>query len=201
MLKIIIFCLCVFSNLVLAITPQIDLEQRLNKVNSFSANFLQKVVDPENENLMRASGTILVKRPNLFKWETLEPEENLVISNGEVVWFYNPFVEQVTITWLSQVINGTPLALITKNKTKLWEKYNISRDGDQFSLIAKDKQIGQKLIIRVDKQGRIENFAIVEQDGQKSNFELQDFNSKVNTLENDFEFNIPDGVELDDQRD
>lgn len=39
-----------------------------------------------------------MKRPNLFNWHMTSPDESVLVSDGQTLWFYNPFVEQVTAT-------------------------------------------------------------------------------------------------------
>ena len=43
-----------------------DLQQRLNKVNSFHASFSQKVTDGSGANVQDGEGELWVKRPSLF---------------------------------------------------------------------------------------------------------------------------------------
>ena len=43
-------------------------------------------------------GELWVKRPNLFNWHMTSPDESVLVSDGQTLWFYNPFVEQVTAT-------------------------------------------------------------------------------------------------------
>lgn len=62
-------------------------------------------MSPDGETLVNGSGTVAVKRPNLFRWDTQKPDENLLVSDGKTVWYYNPFVEQVTAMWLKMPLN------------------------------------------------------------------------------------------------
>ena len=81
-------------------TPQQTLSSRLDKVNAFSANFTQKVISPDGEILVDGTGDLSIKRPNLFRWDTKTPDASLLVSDGKTVWYYSPFVEQVTAMWL-----------------------------------------------------------------------------------------------------
>lgn len=35
-----------------------------------------------------------------FNWHMTQPDESILVSDGKTLWFYNPFVEQATATWL-----------------------------------------------------------------------------------------------------
>ena len=68
------------------------LKDKLNTVQGFSSSFTQDVVDADGNVLQNSSGTLAVKRPNLIYWETKAPDETLVVSDGETLWFYNPLL-------------------------------------------------------------------------------------------------------------
>lgn len=53
--------------------------------------------------------------------------------------------------------------------------------------------------MKVQPNGEITEFAVVEQDGQKSRFELGNVKN-VSPSPSLFSFTVPEGVELDDQR-
>ncbi|KLU19585.1 lipoprotein chaperone, partial [Proteus mirabilis] len=46
-----------------------DLQQRLNKVNSFQANFSQTVTSNEGSLIQKGEGNLKVQRPDLFNWQ------------------------------------------------------------------------------------------------------------------------------------
>ena len=77
-----------------------DLKSRLDKVSSFHASFTQKVTDGSGNAVQDGQGDLWVKRPNLFNWHMTQPDESVLVSDGKTLWFYNPFVEQATATWL-----------------------------------------------------------------------------------------------------
>lgn len=181
-------------------TPQLELSTRLSKVNSFSADFKQKVISPEGDLLVEGEGDVAIQRPNLFRWNTVMPDENLLISDGKTLWYYSPFIEQVTAMWLKDATEQTPFVLLTRNSSADWTKYNVAQTADTFTLTPKDRTSSMgKFVVTVAKSGEVRGFSVVEQDGQRSNFTFSKFSGK--TLTRDlFTFTPPKGVELDDQR-
>lgn len=177
-----------------------DLQERLNKVNSFQASFSQKVTSPEGDLIQEGVGELWLERPNLFNWNMTSPDESVLVSDGKNLWFYNPFVEQVTVTNLSDATQDTPFLLITRNDPRDWKQYSIIQQGNTFDL--KPKQTNGTLkgfSITVSPQGTIEKFAAVEQDGQTSTYQLKEQkNGHVDPSK--FKFTVPKGVTLDDQR-
>ncbi|WP_081045089.1 outer membrane lipoprotein chaperone LolA [Photobacterium kishitanii] len=183
-----------------AATPQQALSSRLDKVNAFSANFTQKVTSPDGEVLVNGTGDLSIKRPNLFRWKTATPDESLLVSDGKTVWYYSPFVEQVTAMWLKDATEQTPFVLLTRNSASDWSKYNVAQLADTFTLTPKDKTSSMdKFVVTVSKAGAVRNFSVIETDGQRSKYVLSDF-KRTTPAASLFTFTLPKGVELDDQR-
>ena len=68
---------------------------------------------------MEGEGTVEIARPSLFRWSTTFPDENLLVSDGKTLWYYSPFIEQVSIYWQEQATEQTPFVLLTRNQGNL----------------------------------------------------------------------------------
>ena len=66
-----------------------------------------------------------------------QPDETILVSDGKTLWFYNPFVEQATATWLKDATGNTPFMLIARNQSSDWQQYNIKQNGDDLVLTPK----------------------------------------------------------------
>ncbi|BBM64367.1 outer-membrane lipoprotein carrier protein [Vibrio alfacsensis] len=177
-----------------------ELNKRLAMNEGFSADFSQQVISPEGETIMEGEGSVEIARPSLFRWSTTFPDENLLVSDGKSLWYYSPFIEQVSIYDQAQATEQTPFVLLTRNRASDWDNYTISQKGDQFTLVptAIDSTQGQ-FQINIDTKGVVNGFNVIEQDGQRGLFEFS--NVKLGKPKADrFTFTIPDGVEVDDQR-
>ncbi|MGF1737133.1 outer membrane lipoprotein chaperone LolA [Photobacterium satsumensis] len=204
MIKKVLLSMLVASPLLLAgqalANPQQELSTRLGKVNAFSADFKQTLISPEGDLLGEGEGDVAIKRPNLFRWNTVMPDENLLVSDGKTLWYYNPFIEQVTAVWLQDATEQTPFVLLTRNSSADWQNYNVSQTADTFTLTPKSGASSMgKFVVTVAKSGEVRSFSVVEQDGQRSNFKLSKF-KKQTPASSLFTFTPPQGVELDDQR-
>ncbi|MEA1064632.1 outer membrane lipoprotein chaperone LolA [Erwinia sp. HR93] len=176
------------------------LKSRLDKVASFHASFTQKVTDAGGAAVQEGQGELWVKRPDLFNWHMTQPDESVLVSDGKTLWFYNPFVEQVSASWLKEATSNTPFMLIARNQTKDWQQYDIRQQGDSFELTPK-KEGGnlKQFTIDVTASGTIRQFSAIEQDGQRSNYQLTaQQNGAVDMSK--FTFTPPKGVTVDDQR-
>ncbi|MGR5067254.1 MULTISPECIES: outer membrane lipoprotein chaperone LolA [Vibrio] len=183
-----------------AASPKDELSKRLAMNEGFKADFSQQVISPDGETIMEGEGTVEISRPSLFRWSTTFPDENLLVSDGKTLWYYSPFIEQVSIYDQEQATEQTPFVLLTRNRASDWGNYKIFQKGDQFTLIptAIDSTQGQ-FQINIDIKGVVKGFNVIEQDGQKGLFEFN--NVKLGKPKaNRFTFTIPEGVEVDDQR-
>ncbi|WP_105902350.1 outer membrane lipoprotein chaperone LolA [Vibrio gangliei] len=189
-----------FASASVLAAPKDELNTRLTKNDGFSANFTQKVTSPEGEVLLDGQGTADISRPSLFRWKTTSPDETLLVSDGKTVWYYSPFVEQVTILSQEQATAQTPFVLLTRNRASDWANYTVTQSNDTFTLkpAAKDSTVGT-FQIKITPQGVVQAFNVIEQDGQQSQFVFTNFTMKkpASSL---FSFKVPKGVEVDDQR-
>ncbi|EJL6397682.1 outer membrane lipoprotein chaperone LolA [Vibrio navarrensis] len=193
------FTLMFLSASVMA-SPQEELSNRLAINDGFSAQFSQTILSPEGETIMEGEGTVEIARPSLFRWNTTFPDENLLVSDGKTLWYYSPFIEQVSIYWQEQATEQTPFVLLTRNRASDWQNYRVEQQGNVFTLIPKavDSTQGQ-FQIDIDAKGIVNGFNVIEQDGQKGLFKFSQVKlGKPNA--DRFTFAIPEGVEVDDQR-
>jgi outer membrane lipoprotein carrier protein len=178
-----------------------DLKQKLAGVSLFSAKFAQTVYDSKGKELQRASGDLLVQRPNRFNWHTTSPDESLIVADGQDVWIYDPFVEQVTVLKLKDAVLNTPFILIAGNDDKFWKNYDVTQQGDVYIVTSRNKdELIASFRVTFDRANNISRFDVKEAQGQWSEFTLSSFNRKPVLKGNEFVFKIPKGVALDDQR-
>ena len=178
-----------------------DLKAKLASVKLFSAHFEQSVFDIEGKKLQQSSGDMLVSRPDRFRWDTKQPDENLIVSDGTDVWLYDPFVEQVSVMRLAAAVENTPFLLITSSDPKLWAHYEILKEGNSYTVTSRQKnQRIESLRIVFDGQSQISRFEVNEAQGQRSEFQLSKFNQHPALQADAFTFKVPDGVTIDDQR-
>ena len=90
--------------------------------------------------------------------------------------------------------------LIARNQASDWQNYNIKQNGDDFILTPKSGSGNLKqFTINVGRDGTIHQFSAVEQDDQRSSYQLKSQqNGAVDASK--FTFTPPQGVTVDDQR-
>ncbi len=176
-----------------------ELQNRLDKVSQYTADFSQTVRSSKGKEVQSGSGKLQIKRPNLFRMDTKSPNENLIVSDGKDVWFYDPFVSQVTVDTVKKAVNSTPFVLLTSNDKAHWGLYNVTQSNDTFVLKPKLKGNLKQFDIRVDENGLVKGFSSIERDGQSNLYILRGITTK-DIPANQFRFSPPTGTQVDDQR-
>lgn len=67
-----------------------DVEKKYAEAGTLVADFVQLNEMPAYNRKTKSTGDIAVKRPDKLRWQTLEPDPNLLVSNGKKFWFYTP---------------------------------------------------------------------------------------------------------------
>ncbi|WHP46673.1 outer membrane lipoprotein chaperone LolA [Mannheimia bovis] len=177
-----------------------ELQRRLEQVSQYSADFDQTVRSSKGKEIQKGQGKFQVKRPNLFRMDTKSPQENLIVSDGKDLWFYDPFVSQVTVNTVQDAVNNTPFVLLTSSDKNHWDQYEVTQNADTFVLKPKSRKSNLKQFdVRIDQSGLLKGFSTIERDGQSNLYVLR--NITTGGVSNDlFKFSVPKGAELDDQR-
>mgnify|MGYP003384422869 CR=1 FL=1 len=183
------------------------LRDKLARLNFFTADFAQDVVSESGELLEQSSGNLAISKPNLANWHTQEPDELAIVSDGNDVWFYNPWIEQVSVYSLSSAIAKTPILLLTSKDELLWQQYDVTQINNRFVISAKDPNSQIKsltLVFAVDEHNiqtsHLSQFSFLDATGQVSHIKLSNFNIHKVLSESLFKFMVPEGVQVDDQR-
>lgn len=195
---------CVVVSMLQTVSAQTDselLQQKLSTFTSIEADFAQQVINPEGEVIQNSWGTLTIARPGNFRWQVTKPDEELIVSNGQNMWLYSPFIEQVTIMKFSDAIAGTPFALLSGANATEWANFNVKKIGEQFIVENNKADVkGNEFIFTFDGSNNVTEFVVEEAQGQKSIFKLSNTKESPKIAKGFFEFKIPQGIEIDDQR-
>lgn len=195
LINIFIFCFAVSDK-----NSVLTLQNRLSKINNVYVYFSQKISSVDKNIFREYQGEIWIKRPNLFYWHMIYPEESFLISDGQKLWFYIPAIQQVTIYCAKKISDNIFLMLFINNDISIRNYYDVSQKGDYFFLQSICNNINIKECkIKITNYGIIKQFSFIEYNGEYIDY----YFSKQNNDEIDvtkFSFNIPKDIQLDDQR-
>lgn len=121
------------------ITPAFSAESARAKLDAFaggiksiSASFEQQIFANKSKGKI-TQGTLALKAPRLFRWETTSPTKQLIVADGEKVWIYDPDLEQVTVRSQGTEEAHSPLTVLT-DLSQLDRDFTPSEQGEHDGL-------------------------------------------------------------------
>ncbi|HET7370452.1 MAG TPA: outer membrane lipoprotein chaperone LolA [Gammaproteobacteria bacterium] len=109
------------------------LQHFLNDVETLKADFTQTVTHSTLPGATQSHGTVLIKRPNRFRWNYAAPNKQVIDSDGEQIWIYDAELEQVTVKPLKAAL-ASSAALLLSGQGSLNEGYRIIDSGTEGGL-------------------------------------------------------------------
>ena len=127
-----------------------ELQSKLSTLNALSSTFSQTVTRKDGSLVSKSSGRLSLKKPDKFMLHTTSPDEQVLFTKGNTVYFYDPFVNQVSI-FDKQELYSSPFMLLTSKSESVWGQYEVAKDGNSYVLKAKNH--GQVVSIKLGFQG------------------------------------------------
>lgn len=89
-----------------------QLQTFLSGTTSARGDFTQRVLRASGQTLESTQGVFAFARPGKLRWEVRKPFEQLMVADGERLWFHDVDLNQVTVSRLGNAIASTPAALL-----------------------------------------------------------------------------------------
>lgn len=178
------------------------IESRYNTAKTLQANFVQTYTSGGRKTTEQ--GVLYLRKPGRMRWQYSSPEGKLVISDGELMYAYDPRDKRAEKTKLKDAGDlQAPLAF-------LLGKLDFQRDFREFDSTAEGDDINIKAVPKSDKLVYtevsflasptfvIKRLTVKGQDGSTMEYSFD--NEKKNPLLTDalFRFTPPPGVEVVD---
>lgn len=108
-----ILCLCAALLPFAASAGGLDqLKAFLETTRTASGSFMQSVVGKSGRKPQQAVGSFALARPGKFRWQYEKPYQQLLVSDGEKLWSFDPDLNQVTVKKLGKALGSSPAALL-----------------------------------------------------------------------------------------
>ena len=197
--------------LLLALSPQLQanttesenpadilaLRSLLEPIRSLSAEFNQQVTDASGFVLDSSEGLFEVAQPARLRWQITAPLEQQIVTDGNLLWLFDPDLEQVVIQTFDRNIAATPAILFSGDLDQLDSAYFIRRQAEGlFSL--QPEEVGT-LFSRLEISfagSQPAALAITDSLGQVTTIKFSQvvLNPPVNP--DRFIFKIPEGIDV-----
>ena len=173
-----------------------DLGLRLTELHHLAADFTQRLEDAQGELIEESSGLVRLLPPR-FRWEVTEPYAQVLIAADEELQLYDPDLEQVTVRPLAEVLEDTPLALLTRGTAILGDDYDVTRlDAGGFSVRPRSTDaLFDEIVLAFGEAGLV-GIAIHDHLGHSTVIRFHRFQDASVIQSADFELNVPAGTDV-----
>lgn len=172
----------------------------LNQAQTISGRFSQLTLDGSGTQLQETSGEMSLKRPGKFLWHTDAPMEQILVSNGEKIWLYDPDLEQVTIQKMDQRLTHTPALLLSGDVSKIADSFDITlkEGGNVVDFILKPKAADSLFeSLRLSFRGGVINdMQLIDNVGQRTNILFLGVKMNPPIDASQFVFEVPEGTDV-----
>ena len=183
----------------------------IRTVQSGRAQFTQTVTAPVREGQSArsrsSSGVFEFARPNKFRFSYTKPYVQTLVADGQTLWLHDPDLNQVTARKLSQVLQGTPAAVIASatDLRALQTDFELSAQpatgGLQWVLATPRSRDGQLQSMRIGLRPTPQGAELVSLDildalGQRSLMQFSRFETPLPAGAGPFQFTPPPGSDV-----
>ena len=181
--------------------PVERLDRFLRDIVSLEAAFAQVVTDVDDRELQSSSGIVRFARPGRFRWDYLEPFEQIIVADGQFVWVYDIDLAQATVTPLDAALGSAPVTLLGGEYRPLDIEFAISDSGrremlDWVTLIPKQQESDFSMIELGLGDEWIDTMILHDQLGQKTVIWFTDLVTNPEFSPEVFIFVTPPGVDV-----
>jgi outer membrane lipoprotein carrier protein len=183
------------------------LQKKYSQVRDLRMEFIQSYKSPRRA-AKTETGTLVLKRPGMMRWEYKTPIEKLFVSNGKTVFFYLPQEKQVQKMKVKESRDQRIPFLF------LLGKGNLKRDFSKVEWASNEKPFfqGNRVILAYPKKGidefarilmefspqafQLQRVTVFDVDGTTSEFVFTNIQQDLGTAAGIFDFKTPPGTEV-----
>jgi outer membrane lipoprotein carrier protein len=183
------------------------LERRYDRVQDFSADFIQTYRGGVLKKTIAERGRLLIKKPGKMRWEYTAPEQKLFVSDGVKLYSYLPADKQVIVSTVPRDDRATTPTLFLAGKGSLTRDFDatlvdppagFSPPVEGLKLVPKVRQPDYESLVLAVDPGRLEIRGLVTVDAQggTSTLAFDNLKENVGIADKEFTFKIPRGVDV-----
>lgn len=184
------------------VSPASALSVNLAEMKSLSADVEQLIIEADGGVLEESRIRMLLKRPDGFSWETLEPFPELLVTNGIWLWNYQPDLDQVVIEPWNRDESELAAQLLGGETDALADEYEIavlnseSRDIAEFVLTPRESANINRRVSLSFASNRLDSIVIEARNGQRTVWRFVNVVLNPEIPDEAFEFKVPEGIEV-----
>jgi outer membrane lipoprotein carrier protein len=183
------------------------LQVLLADLQTFQADVRQLVMESSGSILEESQILFMLQRPDGFYWETLEPFPELIVTDGNSLWNYQPDLLQLTIDDWDADQSELAAQLLSGKVDEVAEQYSINAvpvtdGGMEFVLQPLDPASLYQQVTLYFEEGQPESILLVNTNGQRTFWEFNNRQINLPLSSQQFVFQAPDDdmLEIIDNR-
>lgn len=176
------------------------LKRAIDSTQSLKGRFYQRSEDADGFVVEDSQGDFWFVAPDRFRWQYLEPFEQLIVADGERVWMHDTELEQVSVREQASDITESPMALLGQSEL-IDRQFSVQRteseeDVVRLMLVPRD-EMGDFDRVLVDvREDVITRIVVRDAFGQVTVLRLESLTVNPQLDPSLFEFDMPDGVDV-----
>lgn len=194
------------------------LVERLSRISQFEGGFHQTITDESGQSTSELDGRFSIEVPGRVRWETYDPYPQLLVSDGERYWLYDPDLAQVTLAAVDDRLQSTPAVLFTGDAEAVSAQFEVTQAGAENPEVAampsapaesdaadhfilSPKQVGgvfSRLEVAFEGE-HLRSLTMEDSLGQRTRFDFSDTRLNQPLPASEFVFQVPAGVDLIEQ--
>lgn len=181
-------------------TPAERLNALLFAYQSLSFRFQQQTFDDQGDLVEEAFGHVRLARPNRARWETVRPYPQLIVSDGDSVWLYDPDLLQA----IKRPIDTSPAQsfalILLGSPEQLSAAFEVQQpDTAAFTLLPKEDSPYLHSVELIFAAGKLKNFTVIDNAGHTTALALHRLRINPRIAADTFRFTPPAGVDVIDE--
>lgn len=183
----------------------LELHRLLSQTRSLQGDFTQVTTDQEDQIVEENTGTFAIQRPGYLRWHIEQPFEQLLVSDGETLWVYDPDLEQVTINSVDEQMQQNSALLLSSDLEKIQANYRVDEvrkenNREVFALVPlNESNAFERLELHFENE-QLKGWQVHTALGERSTFTFSELQVNEPLSDELFRFEPPPGVDVLDER-
>ena len=178
----------------------VQLERFVARAGSAAGHFEQTVMSQSGRRPQVSSGRFVFDRPGRFRWEYVKPYPQLLVSDGDKLWSWDPDLNQVTVQPIGDALGSTPAAILAGDGA-LERNFTLidggERDGLAWVTAEPRERESPFEIVRIGlADGMLYRMEMRDHFGQTTVIDFPDLSTGVDPDPDLFRFVPPDGADV-----
>lgn len=181
------------------------IKERYKTLESFSADFAQRLTHKESGSTETRRGTLRFKKPLLIRWETTSPSPETLVVTDKEIWDYLPD-EEVAYRYSPDLVQDSrSIIQVLTGQAALDRDFDITEEGTEnglrkLHLYPKEPSAQMvEAFLWVDSSHLILRADIIDFYGNHNDVTFSAFKSNAGMPAGTFRFTPPDGVDVEDR--